>query len=114
MAYYSENMNQAITYWAPGVPDGFGGLDFTSSERDVFQGRWEDKAVLFRDANGQEQTSSAILYLPFKVTVRGYVFLGNDINNLTPQLSGVAYREIRAVGVAPSLDDDQELVKVFV
>jgi hypothetical protein len=112
MGYYTRNMKQQVTYWAPGVNNGFGNLDFSGVERDVFLGRWQDDAVLFRDAQGQEQTSSAVVYLPFAVSERGYLCLGNRISELDPTQVDKAY-EIRQVSQSPSLDGNTILVKVY-
>lgn len=112
MSYFSDYMTQQITYWEPGTNDGIGGLDFSSAARSLLIGRWQDDAVLFRDANGQEVTSQAIVYLPASVRLRGYLMIGDQTSQVNPRTLAAAY-EIRQVGQSPSIDGDETLVKVY-
>jgi len=88
MTAYTENMNQAATYWAPGANDGFGGVMFGAAV--AVMCRWQEKAELFRSPDGQELTSSAVVYVDRLLAVRGKLALGTFVG--TPDASA---REIR-------------------
>lgn len=80
---YTDNMFQEATYWPPGVNDGFGGVTFGAPV--LIMCRWQDNAVLFRDFQGREETSSAIVYPSQPLEVRGYLALG-DFTGGVPSL----------------------------
>lgn len=113
MQYYSDNMQQVATYWPPGIPNGRGSVDFSGVTPVILPVRWQDVAVLYRDANGEEKTSSAVVFCSQLVANNGYLFLGIDAGNINPQSSGPLYREIRQVQQSPSLDGDVILVKAM-
>jgi hypothetical protein len=104
MAYYSRNMTQVATYFPPAGRNGFGDLSFGAAVS--LNVRWQDKADLFRDTQGREVVSSAIVYLPQAIAVGGRLGLGTltDPNDA---------REIRNVGESPSLDGKVTLVKAW-
>lgn len=82
MAPYTRNMNQTATYWPPGANDGFGGRVLGSPS--LIQCRWQDNAQLFRDAEGREVTSSALVYTAEALDVRGYLALGDYVEEDAP------------------------------
>jgi hypothetical protein len=49
-------MKQDLTYWAPLTKDEYNQLTYAVPV--VIKCRWEDKSVLFRNAQGQEMTST--------------------------------------------------------
>lgn len=107
---YKRNMKQDATYWPPGTPDGTGGVSFGTPT--LVQCRWEDKAVLFRDANGQERTSEAVVYVNQEVATRGYLAQGDETASSDP-LTVAGAREIRAVHNSPALRADKALNKAM-
>ena len=104
MAYYTRNMTQDATYFPPDGQSAFGDLAFGSPV--AVKVRWQNKADLFRDAQGREVMSSAIVYVDQPVTVGGRLGLGTltDANEA---------REIRNAGESPSLRGDTTLVKAW-
>ena len=97
--YINRNLRQKITYWSPGIPDGFGGIAYGLPLARL--GRWEDKSVLFIDSDGQEVRSVAVVYLKEDVELEGYLFLGTSISS-NPTLINRAF-EIRAFSKIPNL-----------
>jgi hypothetical protein len=75
MSIITRNLRQKVTYWSS-VPDGFGGYTFTVPH--IANSRWEEKAVLFRAPDGEEQTSSAVVYLDIGLEVGDYLYLGES------------------------------------
>ncbi len=104
MAFYTRNMTQDATYFPPAGQDAFGNLAFGSGV--AVKCRWQDKADLFRDAEGREVMSSAIVYVAQAVTIGGRLGLGTVA-------SASDAKEIRNAGESPSLDGRQTLVKAW-
>lgn len=109
MTPYTRNMTQVATYWPPGANDGFGGVSYGAPV--AIKCRWQDKAELFRDAEGQELTSSAVVYVDRPLEAKGYLFEG-DSTDADP-LSVDGAREVRQIGKSPSLKGSRVLHKVW-
>lgn len=107
MQTYTRNMRQQATYWPPGQPDGFGGT--TTGDPVAIRCRWENKAEQFRDALGEEATSSAVVYVDRELVLDGYLTLSEYSG--TPVDAGA--RQIRQVQSSPSLDGQRVLHKVM-
>lgn len=112
-----RRMKQAAFYWSPAVNDGFGGRSFGSAQaRNV---RWEDRAELFRSAEGRELTSSAVVYVDQDVQVGGYIVRNPNNDPLPPGsgtldlFSSLGAREIRQLGESPSLRQTDKLIKAW-
>jgi len=108
-AAYTRNMNQALTYWPPDGVDAFGGRTFGAPQE--ITGRWQTKRDLFRDPDGRELVSSTVVYTDQEVEVRGYLYLGTSAASDPTTVDGA--REIRNVGLSPSLDATQTLHKAW-
>ena len=106
MRNYTRNMRQQATYWPPGTSGGFGA---TYGQPEPVRVRWEDKAELFRDADGNEVTSSAIVYVPRPLPTGGYLALGEHAG--TPIEASA--REIRQTATSPSLDQRRQISKAY-
>lgn len=107
MTVFARHMEQSATYWAPVANDGFGGKAYSAPV--VIRCRWQDTNVLFRDAQGQQLTSDAIVYPDRALEITGKLALGEFIDP-DPVASA---REIRQRQISPSLSNDEELHKVF-
>lgn len=106
-------LNQTATYWAPGGPDGFGGVLFTAAPV-LISCRWQDVKVLFRTATNEEHTSNALIRPDREVLEKGYLALGDFTGTANPKtLNGVA-REVRGVNEVPSVDGSTKMIRVFV
>lgn len=110
---YVRNMRQTAIYWPPGSPDGLGGTAYGTPVE--ISCRWEDEAVLFRNANGEEQTSSAVVYVDRVLENRGRLALTTFAAAVTYAVPSdvEGAREIRHVSAAPSLRADKQLNKVY-
>lgn len=113
---YTKDMRQVATYLPPGAPDGFGGV--TLGAPDIIKCRWQDKAELFRSSEGQELTSSAVVYVDRMLEPRGYLALGDfsgdvDSDGFLSLDDVPGAREIRQIGTSPSLRVEDELIKVW-
>lgn len=104
---YTEDMHQAATYWPPGGNDGFGGTGYGSPE--ALQVRWQETSQLFRDAQGNEVTSEAVVYPPKPLLEGGQLLLGTS----AAAEPAPDAREIRKVNSTVDLDADQRLTKVM-
>lgn len=110
MIPWTRNMHQEATYWSPLANDGFGGMTFNTPIEILC--RWQNDAVLFRDTEGREVTSSSIVYPNQELAVRGYLALGDQTATPDPRDLADAF-EIRQVGQSPSLDATRVLFKAF-
>ena len=101
MAIYDRNLNQVATYWPPATdPVEGGGVEHGAPV--AIRCRWQNVSRLFRSVDGQEITSSAIVYPNRELIARGYLFLGTSTATDPRRVDGA--REIGAVGKSPSLD----------
>lgn len=106
-------LHQTATYFAPGVPNGFGKLSFDAVTPVIIAVRWEGRQVLFRDAQGRESMSKAIIYTETQVELGGFLALGNvgTATGLDPRATSA--NEIRQIGQSPSLRAAQTLFKAM-
>jgi len=104
MPFYTRSMTQDATYFPPNGQNAFGDLSFGAAV--AVKVRWQDKADLFRDAQGREVVSSAVVYVDRLVAVGGRLGLGT-------LSSATTAREIRNVGQSPALHGDTTLVKAW-
>lgn len=112
MIDFTTTLNQKASYWPPVGNDATGGKTFRNVV--TIDCRWQDDAVLFRDQQGRESVSDAIVYTEYAVQPGGMLLLG--------ELAGVAIdanpvargaMTIRRVGASPSLQDDQTIRKAY-
>lgn len=73
MGMQARNLKQKATHWTA-VGDGFGG--FTYGTPAIIKCRWEARNAVFRDSQGEEVTSSALVYLASDVSIGDYVYEG--------------------------------------
>ena len=104
---YSRNMRQAATYWARDGNDGFGGVGYAAPVAVLC--RWQDSQVLARDTDGNEFTSSAVVYTTTELEPEGRIALGT-FADAEPVTSS---REIRQTGKSPNLRQNITLNKLW-
>ena len=109
MLNYNRNMHQTATYWSPGNNDGFGGRDYGAPR--TITVRWQDDAVLFRDPQGNELTSSSIVYPPERLEVHGYLYLGTSVDADPTTVDGA--KEIRQAAQSPNMGGTLQINKVW-
>lgn len=103
-------MQQTLTYWAFVDLDRFSKSTFSAPVQ--LRCRWQEVAVLFKDSQGQQRTSSAIVYPEYPLGLKGYVKRGID-NTAHPVGLAGAY-EILQNGDSPNLTGTITLNKVFI
>ena len=70
-------MTQTATYWAPtGTYDENGRTGFAAPVQILC--RWEDRAELVRSPDGDEFTSSSVVYPEQELARQGYLYLGTS------------------------------------
>jgi hypothetical protein len=107
---YQRNLNQIATYFPPGQPDGFGGVAFGVPI--AIKCRWQNKADVFRNPQGDELTSSAVVYVDRLLEPKGALILGDLTGEETPfDVSGASF--IGNIGRSPSLNAATELIKAW-
>lgn len=97
-------LNEAITYFPPGVPDGRGNQAVGAPVN--IKGRWQDKTVVFLDSNGEKAFSDAVVYTDREVAVMGKLARGH---NAQPAAASI----IRDVGISPALRGGGKVVKAM-
>lgn len=75
MSMQKRNLRQKATHWTA-TPDGFGGYNYTTPV--IMSCRWERKNKVFRDSQGEELTSIALVYLSSDVEIGDYLFEGES------------------------------------
>lgn len=108
MTPYTSGFNQSATYWAPNLPDGFGGFNFISPV--VITCRWQDKLNMVRNAEGQEVVSMIVVYADRLLKHKGWLCLGDQSASGNPTADA---QEIVQLGQSPSLDGTEVLYKVW-
>ena len=106
MTAYTQNMTQDATYWPLSANDGFGGGSYGAAV--AIKCRWQNAQKLFRDAQGREAVSEAIVYVDRELDNGGKLKLGTVTGS--PPSDAI---EIRAKGSSPSLDGTVTLHKVW-
>jgi hypothetical protein len=109
VANYARNMKQTATYWARTGQNAAAEPTFAAPV--AVQCRWEDKAVLFKDAEGRERMSRAIVYPATPLQLQGWLFLGTSAT-ANPRTVVGAF-EILQTGASPNLGNTLTLNKVF-
>jgi hypothetical protein len=109
MLNFQRNMAQVATYWPPAANDGFGGTEFDQPRQ--IKCRWQDDAVMFRDAQGREHVSQSIVYPAEPLALGGYLLLGTSSANDPRTVEGAL--EIRQRSQSPNLGQTLTLNKVY-
>lgn len=107
MTEYTEDMHQTATHWPAGLPDGFGGTTYGTPEALLV--RWQDQSSLFRDKDGREVTSEAVVYVPEPLDNGGKLYLGES-TDAAPVSDA---KEIRQSASTVDLDAGERLSKVW-
>lgn len=110
---YTRSLRQTAIYWPPAAPDGLGGQTYGTAIE--IRCRWQDVAVLFRNDQGEEETSDAVVYVDRVLQRKGYLALVSfveDSSYATPH-DVVGSKEIRQVNVSPSLRNQFQVNKVY-
>lgn len=106
MIPYTDDMPEVATYWPPAGSDGFGNATFGAPV--PLPCRWQNMAQLFRDNQGREVMSRAVVYIGGPVETLGALLRGESAD-ATPPAGAL---QIRQTMDSPGLDGDDVLHKV--
>jgi len=98
MSFVSQLLKQKATYWAPGTPDGFGGISFGAPTK--VKVHWEDRQDQYFDRGGDVRVSRAVVTIDRPVAIGGYLYLGTT--TATDPTSVGAF-EIQQITAKPDL-----------
>ena len=106
----SRNFRDDVTHWPLTGSDSYGGFTFGTPIKII--ARYQDSAVLFRSADGEEEVSKAIVYLGVPINVGDYIARGDLTVNANPTTIGDTYR-VRQIGRSTDLRAAEELYKAY-
>lgn len=86
-----RNLNQDITYWAPGTRNSFNELTFIAPV--VLKGRWKEKAEQVRSPKGDVLTTRALIHVDRPVEESGWLAQGDQTAFTDPTLTGLSVHE---------------------
>lgn len=110
MTLITRQLKEDVTHWPINGTDGYGGFTFATPIK--LKGRWEDKAVLFLDANNEEHVSESIVFISADVVVGDYLGRGDLTDTADPTtISGP--RRIRQRQKTTDLRNLQSIRKAF-
>ncbi len=72
------SFNQTATLWDFNALDRSGEPSFSSASPRTISVRWEDRTVLFINADGEEERSRAVIFLAEDVTINDWLYLGTS------------------------------------
>ncbi len=76
MSFITNRLNQAATYWAVTGADASGDPTFAAaSARKV---RWEQRSAVFTRPNGEEASSSDVVFVKEDMSAGDFLFLGTS------------------------------------
>jgi len=101
MGIISKMRKQKAVYWSPSGYDGFGQPTMGTAVQITC--RWEDVHEQFLDNDGQEQTSSAKVYVSQDVELGGYLWLGDISGKPSDPKTDNSSWEIRKFENLPNL-----------
>lgn len=90
MTVTARNLKQTVTHWAVTGSNGFGGYTFGTPTK--LNARWQNDAQMYRDGNGEEVVSNAIVYLSADVAVGDYLGEGDLTATADPTTLSDVYR----------------------
>lgn len=106
---YTRNMPDSATYWGPGTPDGLGG--FTWPAPVLITCRWEQKRELFRNDQGDDTVSAAVVFPDRDLAVGGYLAEGDHTSSPAP--TDAPSYQIRQRGANKNLSGSRVLYQVW-
>ncbi len=105
----TRNLNSKITIWTTTV-SAYDGFTFGSPV--LANARWQDANVVFRTAEGEEETSAAIIYTDVDIPIGDYIADGSFLGVTDPTTIN-AYR-VRQFNKSTDLRNVLTVRKVFV
>jgi len=90
MTRLTRNLREDVTHWPLTGTDGYGGFTYATPVK--LKARWEDRAVLFVNANNEEVVSQAIVYLGVDISEGDYLGQGDLTATSDPTTLSGTYR----------------------
>jgi hypothetical protein len=91
-----------ITHWPNNGPDGVGGIDWGTPQVHQEGGLWSDSTKLFRDAEGRETSSEAVVDLAFDVEAEDMIAQGDQSGFTDPNMAPNA-KQVKRFDKVPSI-----------
>jgi len=110
----SRKLSQVCVYWEPDETDEYGKMAFEDPVE--LPCRWSDANELYVSADGQEKTSSGIIYTAEDVETTGWLWIGEleDLPSDSDDPRTVEHAfEIKKFVKIPALHNDVVLRKAF-
>ncbi len=85
----TNDYKQVVTYWGPGIPDGWGGVSYAAPV--LLQCRWQETSERFLDSGGIEVVSRAKVWSKVDLEIGGYLILGDFTGTSDPTTLEKAY-----------------------
>lgn len=108
MHFALRNLNQEVTYWAPGAQNEFGHAQASAPIK--IRARWEEKTQQVLKPNGEEVTSGTEVIVDRDLAIAGFLMLGDQTGQATPPAGA---REIQNFTSQPDLRNLESLRKAF-
>lgn len=110
MSWYTRQLESSgCTFWAFSGTDDFGNTQFSSPV--YVDCRWEDKQELFRNEEGNEVMSEAVVLLGSSVSIEGYLYHGTSSGSDPTAISDA--KEIRQYSEIPDIKRNNTLYKAW-
>ena len=109
MSFIDRFLTQEVSYWEPSTIDKFGDRTFDTPVH--LTGRWENKAMVFLTAKGDQAQTRAIVYSTDELLIDGYLYLGYSETANPETVSGAD--QIRRVDSCPDISRDIVLFKAY-
>lgn len=111
-----RKLKQKLVHWPGAANDGYGGYTYGTAVEYIC--RWQDKQETFKDFDGEEQISNAIIYMEVGIARKGsWVYKGEladlDSEHSDPKSIDNAF-PIQAIQESPNVRGTQTLYKVYV
>lgn len=109
-----ENMlKQTCVYWGSPTPSGYANQS-TYADAVEISCRWSLKKELYRNQNGEEELSDALVTVSQDLDIGGFLYLGdlNDLDSSPEPMASGAF-EIRAFEKIPSVDGTKFLRRAY-
>lgn len=90
MTMVSRMLKEDITRWPVSGSNGYGGFTFDTPIK--VKARWEDRAVLFRTLDNEEEVSNAVVYMAEDIVVGDYFAKGDQTATADPTTLDIAFR----------------------
>lgn len=113
MSFLTIRLNQVVTHYARagGTIDDYG--DYAHADPVELKGRWEERAELFINSDGNEQRSNAVVYLSGDVEIGDFLLLGFAASSTANPEDETGARQVLAFQKIPGINNNEFQRKAF-